>query len=73
MPVFSPADVHESSPLFLFEKQNVFEKHSSDLATLEADNVTFATMNVTNYKKDKPTSVLKKSISTKTCFAGHTP
>jgi len=30
-----PADTHESSPPYLFEKQNVLEQISSDLATLE--------------------------------------
>ena len=32
-----PADAHESSPPYLFEKQNVLEKISSDLATLAVE------------------------------------
>jgi len=34
MPVLPPADVRESSPPYLFKKQDVLEKISSGLATL---------------------------------------
>jgi len=34
MPVSTSADAQESSPPHLFEKQNVLEKISNDLATL---------------------------------------
>jgi len=34
-----PADAHESNPPNLFEKQNVLEKISSDLATLDRTEI----------------------------------
>jgi len=40
-----PADAHESSPSYLFEKQNVHERISSDLATLDVIKIVNAILN----------------------------